>query len=53
MNIKAIIIMAYTNFFFGCFKNSIPLQTIPLIDLNKYMGKWYEIATIPQKFQKN
>lgn len=21
------------------------------IDLNKYMGKWYEIATIPQPFQ--
>jgi apolipoprotein D and lipocalin family protein len=28
------------------------LQTVPFVDLNKYAGKWYEIASIPQFFQK-
>jgi apolipoprotein D and lipocalin family protein len=29
-----------------------PLQTVPHVDLNKYSGKWYEIAAYPQRFQK-
>jgi apolipoprotein D and lipocalin family protein len=28
------------------------LQTVPYVDVNKYMGKWYEIASFPQRFQK-
>jgi apolipoprotein D and lipocalin family protein len=28
------------------------LQTIPYVDLKKYAGKWYEIASFPQGFQK-
>lgn len=28
------------------------LQTVPSVDLNKYTGKWYEIASYPQRFQK-
>ena len=28
------------------------LQTVPQVDLKKYAGKWYEIASIPQRFQK-
>lgn len=32
--------------------NSQTLQTIPFVDLNKYAGKWYEIASYPQRFQK-
>lgn len=28
------------------------LQTVPFVDLNKYAGKWYEIASFPQRFQK-
>lgn len=28
------------------------LQTVPFVDLNKYLGKWYEIASYPQWFQK-
>jgi apolipoprotein D and lipocalin family protein len=30
-----------------------PLKTVPYVDLNRYMGKWYEIASIPQSFQKD
>jgi apolipoprotein D and lipocalin family protein len=28
------------------------LQTVPKVDLNKYAGKWFEIASFPQRFQK-
>src|SRR5579885_2074314 len=28
------------------------LQTVPQVELNKYAGKWYEIASFPQTFQK-
>jgi apolipoprotein D and lipocalin family protein len=29
-----------------------PLRTVPYVDLSRYMGKWYEIASFPQRFQK-
>ncbi len=29
-----------------------PLQTVPHVDLEKYLGTWYEIASFPQSFQK-
>lgn len=29
------------------------LQTVNHVDLNKYMGKWYEIARLPNWFEKN
>lgn len=29
-----------------------PLETVPSVDLQKYLGKWYEIAAFPQRFQK-
>lgn len=28
------------------------LQTVPYVDLKKYAGKWYEIASFPQFFQR-
>ena len=28
------------------------LHTVPFVDINKYSGKWYEIASYPQRFQK-
>ena len=31
---------------------SQPLQTVPNVDVNRYSGKWYEIASFPQRFQK-
>jgi len=32
--------------------NAQKLHTVPYVDLNKYAGKWYEIASYPQRFQK-
>jgi len=29
-----------------------PLQTVERVDVPRYMGRWYEIATIPMSFQK-
>jgi len=29
-----------------------PLITVPSVDLQRYMGKWYEIAAFPQTFEK-
>ena len=29
-----------------------PLITVPFVDLKKYAGKWYEIASFPNRFQK-
>lgn len=29
-----------------------PLETVANVDLNKYLGTWYEIAAYPQKFQE-
>jgi apolipoprotein D and lipocalin family protein len=29
-----------------------PLATVPAVDLNRYAGKWYEIAAFPQRFQR-
>ncbi|HOZ86275.1 MAG TPA: lipocalin family protein [Bacteroidia bacterium] len=28
------------------------LESVPSVDLNRYAGKWYEIASYPQRFQK-
>lgn len=28
------------------------VQTVPFVDLSKYVGTWYEVAAIPQSFQK-
>jgi apolipoprotein D and lipocalin family protein len=32
---------------------SAPLATVPKVDLDRYLGTWYEIAAIPQWFQRN
>jgi apolipoprotein D and lipocalin family protein len=29
-----------------------PLKTVDHVDLKRYMGKWYEIAAFPQRFEK-
>jgi apolipoprotein D and lipocalin family protein len=40
----------------GCLKaaeKAPPLRTVDRVDLHRYLGKWYEIASFPQWFQKN
>ncbi len=31
---------------------SKPLDVVPRVDVPRYLGTWYEIATIPQRFQR-
>ncbi len=33
-------------------RNLPPLETVPRVELNRYVGEWYEIAAYPQKFQR-
>lgn len=36
----------------GCASQSYsPLPTVSTVDLNRYMGTWYEIALLPNRFQ--
>jgi len=30
-----------------------PLQSIAALDVPRYLGRWYEIAKFPNRFQKN
>jgi len=39
-------------FLAGCAKNYPYLETVPNVDLNRYMGTWYEIASLPNSFQE-
>jgi len=33
-------------------KEHTPPPTVPAVDLNRYLGTWYEIARIPHRFQQ-
>ena len=33
--------------------NQTAIQPVPAIDLNKYAGQWYEIARLPNRFEKS
>jgi apolipoprotein D and lipocalin family protein len=33
-------------------KSEVPLQTVPFVDLDRYLGEWYEIARYPHRFQE-
>ena len=36
----------------GSFTAQAPLQTVDAVDLERYLGKWYEIASYPAWFQR-
>lgn len=37
----------------GCANNYPPLQTVSSVDVERYMGRWYEIARLPNRFEKD
>ena len=37
----------------GCMSSNAPLEVVERVDLNRYAGRWYEIASYPAPFQKN
>ena len=38
--------------FIGCNKEYAPLNTVERVELNKYLGTWYEIARYPNSFEE-
>ncbi len=36
----------------GLWAQTPPVQTVDYVDLDRYLGTWYEVASIPQSFQK-
>ncbi|PKP20046.1 MAG: hypothetical protein CVU04_04735 [Bacteroidetes bacterium HGW-Bacteroidetes-20] len=53
MKTKHLFLMAITliSLFSACAQKE-RITTVPNVDVKKYAGKWYEIATFPQRFQK-
>jgi apolipoprotein D and lipocalin family protein len=43
----------FTTVILGCSANKPPLETVASVDLERYLGKWYEIASYPAWFQKD
>ena len=33
--------------------SKVPLDVVPSVDLTRYAGKWYEIARLPNRFQRD
>lgn len=52
MNQKTIIFFFLLITMSSSTSHSQVLQTVPSVDLKRYAGKWYEIASYPQRFQK-
>lgn len=57
---KIISILSFCSFaIIGCSSdknganNLAPLKPVNSVDINKYLGKWYEIARYPNRFERN
>lgn len=49
---KFVLFCSILFFLTHCSKDMRPLKTVDHIDINKYLGKWYEIARLPNTFEK-
>ncbi len=50
--LRVMCLVAVSFALFGCSSNHPPLETVNRVDLERYVGLWYEIAAIPQRFQR-
>ncbi|TVQ75603.1 MAG: hypothetical protein EA358_11425 [Flavobacteriales bacterium] len=46
------LIITAISLLFSCASNHPPLETVAYVDLEKYTGVWYDVASFPQRFQK-
>src|SRR5665647_258868 len=56
MRIFRLLLIFSVLFVFNCTKTNsqmIDQTTVKVLDLNSYLGKWYEIARFPHSFEKN
>ena len=53
ISIKTIIIFTIVLILTNCSNNYPPLKTVKKVDINRYLGNWYEIARKPNLFEKN
>lgn len=51
-SIFSVFMLAASPFTFANLGLQKKVETVDYVDLNRYIGKWYEIASIPQSFQK-
>lgn len=52
MNTISIFYSALFSFFGSMYPSSGNVKTVPEVDLNRYMGRWYEISSYPQWYEK-
>ena len=56
--VAPLITIAVTVTLFGCAESTTerldlpPLEAVPKVDLERYLGTWYEIASYPQRYQE-
>jgi apolipoprotein D and lipocalin family protein len=36
----------------GCVSSGPPIRPVPQVDLSRYMGRWYVVASIPTRFER-
>lgn len=49
---KTLLAAIYASSFFAVSAQA-EVSTVPSVDLQRYLGKWYEVASIPQSFQSH
>lgn len=49
---KSFFLVIATVALFGCRTPSAPADAVVDVDLDRYLGRWYEIASLPQYFQR-
>lgn len=52
-NIFKLLMLVFTLFFTACSSKNPPLQTVQKVELDKYLGTWYEIARYEHFFEKD
>lgn len=46
------VLLLMPGLFAAFFKSDKPLETVAAVDLKRYTGKWYEVARLPNSFEK-
>lgn len=49
---RNLVLIILLGFQMGCSSSYPPLDVVDSVDIQRYLGKWYEIARLPNSFQK-